>query len=51
MCVDGGSDIILVTSISFLHNFMQTTNEVGNTGRADKTTHAVDLHTFLETVD
>ena len=50
--VDGGSNVTLVTSPSLLHNVMQTTNEIGNTGGGTaKTTHSGDLHMLLKTVD
>ena len=52
MRVDGGSNVMLVASPSFLHNVAQTTNEVGNTRRGtSKTTHAGYLRMLLKTFD
>ena len=48
--VDEGSNVILVTSPSLLHNVIKTTNEVGNTGGgAASTTHTGELHMLLDT--
>ena len=47
--VDSGSNVILVTSPSFLYNVTQTTIEVGITeGGTAQTAHVGDLHMTLE---
>ena len=52
MHVAGRSNVIIVTSPPLLHNFVQTTNGVGNTGGGTaKTTHVGDPRMLLETVD
>ena len=48
--VDGSSKVMIVASTSLIHSFMQTSNNVGDTGGGSaKTTHTVDLHMLLET--
>ena len=50
--VDGGSNKVLVTSSSLIHDSVQTKNEVGTTGGGiTQTNHAGDLHMTLEDVD
>ena len=50
MRVDCGSNVMLVTSPSLLHDVVQTSNWIGSTGGGTaKTTHTGDLHMLLET--
>ena len=50
MHMNCGSNIMLVTSPSLLHNSIQTGSKVGNTGRgAAKNTRIGYLHMILET--
>ena len=50
MHVDVGSNVILVTSPSLLHNVIKTTNKVSNTGGGTVcTTHIDKLRMLLDT--
>ena len=50
MHADGGSNVILVTSPSLLHNVIKTTNKICNTGGSTASiSHTGELHMLLDT--